>query len=713
MVDRASPEFAAEEIRSLLDGLSVSGHAARVRALQRFELYVTTERPELFDDDVDVLFRGDYARRGLVAACGTPSRKHLGRLKRSAANAIRLVRFLALEHDDGAPAPSRARGPRRHLPRAPARAPLDALRDLRSTHLRPDSIEGASARAGGRADAVARRAPPRAHAPSEARPRRAPLSGSRRRAPILHPRSPRARSRRAVRLSDLVPDASQRPRAGVAGALRRHSTSAGSAAAARRRARRLAAPRGRVPGLLGGRGRRRSRPRATAAAATAAAVAAARRRRAAFMQPPPVSSLGGGGDGSFDDGGFDDNDDDDDDDDDDGGGGDDDDERVARPNAIAAAARRRARPTSSARARQRRRRRHRRPARPARRSDRRPRPSSGRATRPSTRWPSCSRTMPIGAGPSSRGRRRARRHRQPGGRASNSCAITSKRERAAEPRRARASCAAPLLRPLLLLSPPRFSSPPRHPRPRKNSFILAAERVSDFASEFTEGADDAPPTAPASAPPTRRPRATRACSRSRATPKRARATRSRRCSRASGAERASEGARALLRSLGGFLDAPARMRVAARERRGRRRQALPPRARAHSSYAHRAAARPRPRRRPRRARRARRLVGALRLDAPAGRRAAAISCLLELGPPEAGGGSARRRGRRRRRAAARPAADADAEPEDAARGRVGAARAHPAACALGAQLSHLRRHLDEARAATLLPRARQNARPRH
>ena len=79
-MDRASPEFAAEEIRSLLEGLSVSGHAARVRALQRFEVYVTTERPDIFDDDVDVLFRGDYARRGLVAACGTPSRKHLGRL---------------------------------------------------------------------------------------------------------------------------------------------------------------------------------------------------------------------------------------------------------------------------------------------------------------------------------------------------------------------------------------------------------------------------------------------------------------------------------------------------------------------------------------------------------------------------------------------------------------------------------------------------------
>ena len=219
MVDRASPEFAAEEIRSLLDGLSVSGHAARVRALQRFELYVTTERPELFDDDVDVLFRGDYARRGLVAACGTPSRKHLGRLKRSAANAIRLVRFLALEHDDGAPAPDDPADAGRDgifLERLLA-LPLDALRDLRlDVHLRPDSIEGASGeRDGSRADAVALVALlHERYAPSEgARPR--PRSSLARVAPA-RPYPPPPLTARAARadapfeLSDLVPDASQR-----------------------------------------------------------------------------------------------------------------------------------------------------------------------------------------------------------------------------------------------------------------------------------------------------------------------------------------------------------------------------------------------------------------------------------------------------------------------------------------------------------------------
>ena len=103
---RRSPAFAAEEIASLLDGLRLSSHAARVRAMRRFEVYVATERPEIFDDDVDVLFAGmasgaeghhthDGAPQvGLCSACGMLSSKHTGGLKRSAATAIQLVRFL-------------------------------------------------------------------------------------------------------------------------------------------------------------------------------------------------------------------------------------------------------------------------------------------------------------------------------------------------------------------------------------------------------------------------------------------------------------------------------------------------------------------------------------------------------------------------------------------------------------------------------------------
>ena len=148
-MDHSGPEFGAEEIRSLLDGLSVSNHAARCRAIKRFEVYVSTARPDLYDDDVDVLFRGDFSRQGLIAACGTPSKKHLGRLKRSAANAIALVRFLVhVKIDDS--------DDNIFLERL-IELPMSVLRDLRlDIHLRPDSIEGASSdREGSRTDAVA------------------------------------------------------------------------------------------------------------------------------------------------------------------------------------------------------------------------------------------------------------------------------------------------------------------------------------------------------------------------------------------------------------------------------------------------------------------------------------------------------------------------------------------------------------------------------
>ena len=259
---------------------------------------------------------------------------------------------------------------------------------------------------------------------------------------------------------------------------------------------------------------------------------------------------------------------------------------------------------------------------------------------------------------------------------------------------------------------------PRHPRPRKNSFILAAERVSDFASEFTEGADDAAADgAGERAADTPAARNARVLALARDAEARASDAFAPLLSRVE-TTRLLEGARALLRSLGGFLDAPARMRVAARERRWvdavkhyRRAHALP------SSYRSIALLRDATRDADRVAHDARgRLVGALRLDAPAGEaHAAAISCLLELGPPEADGAAPRGAEDDGDDAPPRdPAADADAEPEDAARADASVLRElHPAACALDAQLSHLRRHLDEARAATLLPRARQNARPRH
>jgi hypothetical protein len=111
------------EIKTLLHKLNPrANHKDRVRALTRFRNYVsgtsskkTTTTPELFDDDLPLLFLGSAAPialyddeqygdlsayYGLLQACSTPSTDHQGGLKRSARNAMHLVKYLACDHID-------------------------------------------------------------------------------------------------------------------------------------------------------------------------------------------------------------------------------------------------------------------------------------------------------------------------------------------------------------------------------------------------------------------------------------------------------------------------------------------------------------------------------------------------------------------------------------------------------------------------------------
>lgn len=120
-----STDRSSIEIKTLLHKLNPKGtnHKDRVRALTRFRNYasgaagskkkVTT--PEFYDDDLPLLFLGSESPvalydeeqygdlsvyYGLLQACATPSTDHQGGLKRSARNAMHLLKYLVCDHVD-------------------------------------------------------------------------------------------------------------------------------------------------------------------------------------------------------------------------------------------------------------------------------------------------------------------------------------------------------------------------------------------------------------------------------------------------------------------------------------------------------------------------------------------------------------------------------------------------------------------------------------
>jgi hypothetical protein len=120
-----STDRSAIEIKTLLHKLNpkATNHKDRVRALTRFRNYVSgtagskkkITTPEFYDDDLPLLFLGSEspvalydeeqygdlsAYYGLLQACATPSADHQGGLKRSARNAMHLLKYLVCDHVD-------------------------------------------------------------------------------------------------------------------------------------------------------------------------------------------------------------------------------------------------------------------------------------------------------------------------------------------------------------------------------------------------------------------------------------------------------------------------------------------------------------------------------------------------------------------------------------------------------------------------------------
>ena len=55
---RKSPTYAEGQIRVLLSDLKSTNHTVRTKAVKRFQDYISSYRPQIYDDDVDYLFCG-------------------------------------------------------------------------------------------------------------------------------------------------------------------------------------------------------------------------------------------------------------------------------------------------------------------------------------------------------------------------------------------------------------------------------------------------------------------------------------------------------------------------------------------------------------------------------------------------------------------------------------------------------------------------------
>lgn len=74
---RKSANYAQGQIRSLLSDLKNTNHTVRVKAVKRFQDYIDNYSPEVYDDDIDLLFCGepreDSVAMGLLYYSGLDS----------------------------------------------------------------------------------------------------------------------------------------------------------------------------------------------------------------------------------------------------------------------------------------------------------------------------------------------------------------------------------------------------------------------------------------------------------------------------------------------------------------------------------------------------------------------------------------------------------------------------------------------------------------
>jgi hypothetical protein len=62
---RQSPSYAEGQIKLLLNDLKNVNHAVRIRAVKRFQEYIASYYPDIYDDDVDLMFCGALNEEGV------------------------------------------------------------------------------------------------------------------------------------------------------------------------------------------------------------------------------------------------------------------------------------------------------------------------------------------------------------------------------------------------------------------------------------------------------------------------------------------------------------------------------------------------------------------------------------------------------------------------------------------------------------------------
>lgn len=103
---KRSPGYAESQIRLLLSDLKNSNNSIRLKAVKRFQDYINSYKPDMYDDDVDSLFTGEFEHVswrgcGLLYYSGLDSDKHNGQLKRIASPSISLLKWLlTINYDD-------------------------------------------------------------------------------------------------------------------------------------------------------------------------------------------------------------------------------------------------------------------------------------------------------------------------------------------------------------------------------------------------------------------------------------------------------------------------------------------------------------------------------------------------------------------------------------------------------------------------------------
>lgn len=98
-VVRRTADFAENQTKFFITDINSKDNGVRLKAIKRYKEYITTYRPEMYDDDVDFLFTGTNEHHGirtngLLSGCGQQSTKHDGQLKRIAGNLMVFLQWL-------------------------------------------------------------------------------------------------------------------------------------------------------------------------------------------------------------------------------------------------------------------------------------------------------------------------------------------------------------------------------------------------------------------------------------------------------------------------------------------------------------------------------------------------------------------------------------------------------------------------------------------